>query len=382
MVTLYIKGEIDNKVRQKFEQDLAGNLEQILEEKKLSVKISSAGGSVIEGEAIAFLLRDLKNEGVKIKTEALDQCSSIAVSIFLEGVERLVNTNTVQFVIHLPNGGIMGTAEDVINYGTELKEIENIIVETYSIKTGTSKDVLLGIMQQDRSLSKAEILELGFATAIKKSITAYAKDFINKKREMSILQNAVNKVKETFTAKQQKEKTAVKNVATVLEDGTIIYFDKEDKSLESEALIGVPVMVVTEGQMQPTPDGQHTLFDGRTMVTQEGVVRSIDGVSEPQAMEKKEDEPVAKDMEEEGKKEDSQITMFAQKLESIENRLEEITNNNAKDVAAMAEALEVISSKEVSLHSERETTEVLEESAFDRIKRKRASKKAQQKNQQ
>ena len=381
MVTLYIKGEIDKKVRQEFEQDLAGNLEQILEEKQLCLKISSAGGSVIEGEAIAFLLRDLKNEGVKIKTEALDQCSSIAVSIFLEGEERLVNTNTIQFVIHLPSGGIMGTAEDVINYGTELKEIENIIVETYSIKTGTSKDVLRGIMQQDRSLSKPEILDLGFATAIKKSITAYAKEFITKKH-MSILQNAVNKVKETFTAKQKTEKTAVKNIATVLQDGTIIYFDKEDKSLESEALIGVPVMVVTEGQMQPAPDGQATLFDGRIMVTQEGVVRSIDGVSEPQDMEKKEDEPVSKEMEKEVEKEKSKITMLGQKIESIENRLKELTDNNAKDMVAMAEALEAISSKEVSLHSERETTEVLEESAFDRIAKKRAEKKAQQKKQQ
>ncbi|MCA8830283.1 Clp protease ClpP [Hymenobacter pini] len=136
------------------------------------VTINSPGGRVDKGMGIYDFLRSL-GPGVTIKTEAIGQCSSIATAIFLAGSERLIHPHT-EFMIHLPSGGVLGTAETIQEYATAMARCQQSLIDLYVERAGVDATAIMEVMRRETELTAEECLSLGFATAVVQPITALA----------------------------------------------------------------------------------------------------------------------------------------------------------------------------------------------------------------
>jgi len=75
----------------------------------------------------------------------------------------------------------------------------------------------------------------------------------------------------------------------VLEDGTVA-------QVEPDVSLGSAVVVAVDDELLPAPDGEHLLSDGRTIVTESGVIVAVE---EAEEMPEVEEEEVVEEVEEE-----------------------------------------------------------------------------------
>ncbi|TGE22828.1 Clp protease ClpP [Hymenobacter metallicola] len=135
------------------------------------VTINSPGGRMDKGMGIYDHLRSLPN--VTIRTEAIGQCSSIATAVFLAGSERRIYPHT-EFMIHLPQGGVVGTAEAIQQYAEDMARWQQDLIDLYVDRAGVDPVAIAEIMRKETDLSADDCLSMGFATTIVQPITALA----------------------------------------------------------------------------------------------------------------------------------------------------------------------------------------------------------------
>jgi ATP-dependent protease ClpP protease subunit len=162
---IWIKGEIREgsffEIKKQIDEAL------LCGAKTLTINIESNGGFVTEGMNLYHYLCSLKNKGIEINTVGWGMVASIAVAVFLAGTKRVLHQYT-KFLIHLPYGGVDGTAKQIRAYSDNLKVIENNILDLYcSVIPKSDKNFLYKEMEKDAfwTANKAKIY--GFATELK-----------------------------------------------------------------------------------------------------------------------------------------------------------------------------------------------------------------------
>ena len=134
--------------------------------------INSPGGRVDKGMGVHDYLRSLT--GVKVITEAIGQCSSIATAVFLAGSERIIHPNT-ESLVHLPTGGIDGAnAEQAQAWAAAMARCESDLLKLYVERAGVDAESFAGIMRAETKLTAQQMLDYGFATQVLRPTTAMA----------------------------------------------------------------------------------------------------------------------------------------------------------------------------------------------------------------
>lgn len=134
--------------------------------------INSPGGRVDKGMGVYDHLRSLT--GVKVITEAIGQCSSIATAVFLAGSERIIHPNT-ESLVHLPTGGIDGAnAEQAQAWAAAMARCEADLLKLYTERAGVEPVSFADIMRAETKLTAQQMLDHGFATQILRPTTALA----------------------------------------------------------------------------------------------------------------------------------------------------------------------------------------------------------------
>lgn len=163
---IYIEGVIGEDVTV---GTVRSQYEALSNPKDVTVKINSGGGDVDEGFAIYDFLTTL---GVKVNTEVLGMCGSIATIIqqsACNGGERAIHQNSKDF-IHNPywqnNAPIPMEAKDAKDLYERLMITENKILSFYVQHTKTSAEVLKAKMDAQTELTAQEALDLGLVDRI------------------------------------------------------------------------------------------------------------------------------------------------------------------------------------------------------------------------
>jgi ATP-dependent protease ClpP protease subunit len=134
--------------------------------------INSPGGRVDKGMGVYDHFRSLT--GVKIITEAIGQCSSIATAVFLAGSERIIHPNT-ESLVHLPTGGIdRANAEQAQTWAAAMARCEADLLGLYAERAGVEPVSFADIMRAETKLTAQQMLDYGFATQIVRPTTALA----------------------------------------------------------------------------------------------------------------------------------------------------------------------------------------------------------------
>jgi ATP-dependent protease ClpP protease subunit len=266
---VYIFGEIgwENNV-----QSVQNQIGQATAEDTIIVHIHSPGGDVNEG----FAIHDhLLSYGATVETRIEGLCASIATIIALAGSKRTITENS-NFFVHNPWTMAQGDADQMLATAEQLKAVEERIAEFYSKRTDKEKEYMLQLMSEAGDINPDKALNIGFVTKVVKPVLAMAR-YTNPANQPTI--NNIKQIMDFLTkiearmnkilGIQNNADGVVKNYSTTLEDGTAIFIDTE----EGLPVVGAAVTIESTGE--PAPDGGHTLADGYSIITLDGVITEV-----------------------------------------------------------------------------------------------------------
>lgn len=143
-----------------------------------NVHINSEGGLVDVGFDIYHYLKSLRKPLITIGSGIV---ASIATVIFMAGSKRQLRENT-PFMIHLPWGGSMGTADELEQFAAQLRQVEQKMVGFYTKALNVTKQAIVPLLKNETWLTPTQLTALGFTTT--QPVKAVAKAFINPNQPM------------------------------------------------------------------------------------------------------------------------------------------------------------------------------------------------------
>lgn len=125
----------------------------------LRVRVSSPGGSVFEGVAVANALRAHPSK-VTVQVDGI--AASIASVIAMAG-DRVVVQPQAMIMVHDASGVCLGNAQDMIEMASLLNKISDNIADAYTEKAGGTRDEWRQVMKAETWYTAEEAVEAGLA---------------------------------------------------------------------------------------------------------------------------------------------------------------------------------------------------------------------------
>lgn len=309
---------------------------------KIDLKIFCDGGSVLEGWAIYDKLRA---SGKEISATVEGKCASMATVILLAAPkERRCAYKSAQVCVHNPwvPGYSLGdtmTADDLQKAADRLKEQQEKILDLYVERCGCDREEMQALMDEDKFISADEAKGLGLIGEIIAPVSAKRSEGasinnLNKSSEMAEIKDEKIEVKASIWEKI-KAKLGIEK-AEDLEESEVMAMEL------STASGGSVTIEREEGEPQvgdkASPDGEHKMPDGKTIVVKDGVITEI----KPKDGEETDDEKDAKIESLE-----AQVADLTTKLEVAESKAkteDEMRILNAVKIAGGEKALAKLSS--------------------------------------
>lgn len=237
----------------------------------IELRLHCEGGSVTEGWAIVDKLRA---SGKKITATVEGVCASMATVVLLAASERKAYPHA-SLLIHepyIPEYTLADAyrAEDLQKLADSLNAETQKILDFYVERTGADRAELEALMQEDKFVDMERAKELGFISEIlpalsARSRTAKAQAKWNNHQNSNNMAEKKNAITEAWKALGEalglSQPKAVAYELTT-ESGDTITIDKpegEDPAVGDAA----------------SPDGEHKMPDGTTIVVVDGVITEI-----------------------------------------------------------------------------------------------------------
>ena len=243
----------------------------------IDIRLNCNGGDVMTGWAIVDKLRAT---GKKI-TATIEGCAaSMAVTILLAASERKAYKHA-SLLIHKPYFPYLGGSyneDDLAKLQEQIHESTEKLVDFMVERTGTDRDKIVSLMEEDKFINMETAKEYGFIHEILEPISAsamtrwpgmknkFGKNMAKDNNEMSFARKAVAALASAFGLSIKMEDAAEpqkqKNYTLTTESGGEINVD------------------IPEGQDPAvgdaaSPDGSHKMPDGTTIVIADGKITEI-----------------------------------------------------------------------------------------------------------
>ena len=129
---------------------------------KLRVRVSSPGGSVFEGVALANALRAHPAD----VTVQVDGIAASIASVIAMAADRVVVQPQAMIMIHDAAGVCLGNAQDMQDMAALLDKISDNIADAYSAKAGGTRDEWRTRMRAESWFTAEEAVEAGLADEV------------------------------------------------------------------------------------------------------------------------------------------------------------------------------------------------------------------------
>lgn len=240
------------------------------DDNRIDVEIHSCGGDCVEGYAIYDALRA---SGKEISCKVVGTCASMATVILLAApLERRTAYQHAQLCIHNPyaDGVLLKgkiTPERLESIAADLKAEKEKMLALYVERTGQPREALEAQMATDSWFNPDKAIELGFISSVVPAISAKkdsniinSKTNVMVKKEVKVESSLLNRLLRKCGYAKIEDVSAVAMVITT-STGDELNVERE----EGEIQVGDPA----------SPDGEHVLEDGRTVVVTDGVITEI-----------------------------------------------------------------------------------------------------------
>ena len=240
------------------------------DDNRIDVEIHSCGGDCTEGYAIYDALRA---SGKEISCKVVGTCASMATVILLAApAERRTAYEHASLCIHNPyaDGALLKgkvTPERLESIASDLRAEKEKMLSLYVERTGQAREVLEAQMESDSWFTPEKAIELGFISSIVPAISA-KKEVTNQKtivmgkteKEVKVQSSLLDRLLRKCGYAKIEDVPAVALTLTT-STGEELTVERE----EGDVQVGDPA----------SPDGEHVLEDGRTVVVQDGVITEI-----------------------------------------------------------------------------------------------------------
>lgn len=240
------------------------------DDNRIDVEIHSCGGDCIEGYAIYDALRA---SGKEISCKVVGTCASMATVILLAApAERRTAYEHSRMCIHNPytyGASLSGkvTPERLESIAADLRAEKEKMLSLYVERTGQPRETLEAQMESDSWFSPEKAIELGFISSIVPALSAKKEVTNKKKNDMAKTEKEV-KVQSSLLDRLLRKCGYAKIEDVPAVAITLTTSTGEELNVERE-----------EGEIQvgdpASPDGEHVLEDGRTVVVSDGVITEI-----------------------------------------------------------------------------------------------------------
>lgn len=276
----------------------------------IDMRLHSPGGVVTEGWHI---IDKLRATGKKIIATIEGQASSMAALLLLAASERKGYRHATLLIheAYYPGAGGPLRKEDLEKLAARLEEDNRQALDFMVERTGADREVLAEIMKEDTPMGMERALELGFIHEILEPVSACAQpalqpvmanpnatDMENKKTIASLFKAMGEAL--GLSVKMEEAPAAVGYVLTT-QDGTELTIDKPDGE---DPAVGDAA----------SPDGEHLMPDGTTIVVADGVITEIRDAEEVEP-EQPAEEP---EQPEEVDERDAKIAELQARIEELE----------------------------------------------------------------
>lgn len=341
-------------------------------DKSIDVRIHCEGGSVTEGWAIYDKLRHTDKE---ITCTVEGKCASMATVVLMAAPkERRRAYQNAKFCVHNPFMpafalGEYVTADDLERTGKQLREEQERILNLYVERCGCDKEEMQALMNEDKYIDTEKAMAIGLIGEVLAPVSAKKEEnnITNKKEEMNekkveVKQSLLDKI---------LAKVGLARIEDVVLDMELSTADGETITIEKE-----------EGEPQigdvASPDGEHAMPDGTTIVIAEGVISEI-RPAEEQTEEEETNE--VEDLKKALADKDAEIANLKAQLETKAKTTEDLAILNAVKMAGgtdwLAKACSTykVEGRKVSGVSAKKAAEVVTENAMEKELRERKSRK-------
>ena len=261
---IYITGLIGDMPLEKGVEliDIITQVKKQPEATSFNVHINSEGGVVDTGFDIYNYLKSLN---LPLKTIGSGLVASIATVIFMAGDTRVLRENT-NFMIHLPMGGVDGTADEIEDYAKEVRTVEDRLVKFYSEKVNIDKEAIRPLLKNETWLDGVKALELGFSNQT--DLPMVAKAYLNlntnnmTKEDKSWIESGFEKIMNLLG------KSEITNIMVTDANGAMLDF--------AEIEDGQEIVVGSIATVDGAPaEGEYVMPDGVTFVFAAGELTEI-----------------------------------------------------------------------------------------------------------
>ncbi|OAB78774.1 Clp protease ClpP [Cochleicola gelatinilyticus] len=193
---IFIEGEIGVDVEL---IDVVRQYKSFSNPTELEVIVNSPGGYVNVGKSI---FQYLKNLQLPVTTIAKGMCASIASYIFFAGDSRKIYEDA-EIMIHLPSGGVSGTAQNIEDYSKEMRALESELAEFYMPFFNLDKETVYSLLEQESWINSDAAMDMGIVDTIiipLKAVAKFDNKNIDKKENMNKNEKTLFKaIKDYFT---------------------------------------------------------------------------------------------------------------------------------------------------------------------------------------
>ena len=163
---IYIYGDIgEHEVAAK---PFIDQLKTLDSKKTIHVRINSRGGDITQALAIYNALSELSDVVCHIDGMAASAASFIAMA------GKTVMAENAMLMIHLPRGGLYGTADELRKYSDLLDKITPSLSSAYLKKTGLPEAKLNEMLAEETWFTAPEAVEAGFVDEIERPLAMAA----------------------------------------------------------------------------------------------------------------------------------------------------------------------------------------------------------------
>lgn len=304
------------------------------EDNVIDMRINSPGGVVSEGWAI---IDKLRMTGKEITATIEGQASSMAAAVLLAASKRKGYKHATLLIhgaryldLYIPTA----TEEELEKRAEAIREDNARLLDFMVERTGADRDTLEALMKEDKPISMEKAMELGFVHEILEPLSATADTNTRTHMASNKIATALNALAEALGLKVNLEADeAPVGYVLTSQDGTEINIEKaegEDPAVGDKA----------------SPDGEHLMPDGKTIIIEDGVITEIREAEAPE--ENPEEETPAEDNDSEGinaeheaalAAKDAELAEKTQEIEALQARI------NALEAAQMTDDQKVILAK-------------------------------------
>lgn len=247
----------------------------------IDIRLHCDGGIVTEGWAIYDKLRSTGKE-IHATIEG-NACSMATIVMLAAPKEHRYAYESAHILVHNPYMSLYESrlnADDMAEYEKHLRDEQNRMLDLYVERCGCDREEMQQLMNEDKFIDAQKAIELGLIGSIIAPISAKStktnitnKHTTHMKKDTTPVSNSfIAKLCKAFGKKSLSEITFGMSLNTA--DGSTLEVERE----EGEPQVGDAA----------SPDGEHLMPDGSTIVVKEGVITEIkpaesaDGNEEPE----------------------------------------------------------------------------------------------------